>query len=71
MCDIWKIKSNGLGFGQIKPLILELAKMGTREINITGGEPTLNPELLAIIREIRKAGINVSIILLCCTIPNN
>ncbi len=42
---------------EIRRLVHIFARLGVNKIRLTGGEPTVHPELLAIVRDIRAAGI--------------
>jgi GTP 3',8-cyclase len=42
---------------EIRRLVQIFARLGVDKIRLTGGEPTVHPDLLAIVRDIRAAGI--------------
>jgi cyclic pyranopterin phosphate synthase len=42
---------------EIRRLVQIFARIGVDKIRLTGGEPTVHPDLLAIVRDIRAAGI--------------
>jgi cyclic pyranopterin phosphate synthase len=42
---------------EIRRLVRLFARLGVDKIRLTGGEPTVHPELLTIVRDIRAAGI--------------
>jgi len=42
---------------EIRRLVQIFARVGVDKIRLTGGEPTVHPDLLAIVRDIRAAGI--------------
>jgi cyclic pyranopterin phosphate synthase len=42
---------------EIRRLVHLFARLGVNKIRLTGGEPTVHPELLTIVRDIRAAGI--------------
>lgn len=50
MCDIWKIKDSP----ELKPAVFLNLPASLRDINLSGGEPFLHPELLAVVRNIRQ-----------------
>ena len=39
----------------------EMRQAGARQVSLTGGEPTLHPDLPAVVRELRKSGLRVLI----------
>ena len=42
---------------EIRRLVQIFARLGVDKIRLTGGEPTVHPDLLTIVRDIRAAGI--------------
>lgn len=50
----WLPKSDILSYEEIAALVGELAPLGLRRIRITGGEPTIRPDLARLIRMIRE-----------------
>src|SRR4029079_13274771 len=51
----WLPKSDILSYEEIARVVMQLAPLGLRRLRITGGEPTLRPELerlVAMLREI-------------------
>ena len=42
---------------EIRRLVQVFARLGVDKIRLTGGEPTVHPDLLTIVRDIRAAGI--------------
>ncbi|MEO6526915.1 MAG: GTP 3',8-cyclase MoaA [Gemmatimonadaceae bacterium] len=49
----WLPKSDILSYEEIRDVVTQLAPMGLRRIRITGGEPTIRPQLATLIRFIR------------------
>ena len=47
---------------QARPLLEEALEMGAREIGFTGGEPFLNPEMIAMAEECLERGLSVLIL---------
>jgi cyclic pyranopterin phosphate synthase len=50
----WLPKSDILSYEEIAALVGELAPLGLRRIRITGGEPTIRPDLARLIKMIRE-----------------
>ncbi len=49
----WLPKSDILSYEEIREVVTQLAPMGLRRIRITGGEPTIRPQLATLVRFIR------------------
>ena len=49
----WLPKSDILSYEEIREVVAQLAVMGLRRIRITGGEPTIRPQLETLVRFIR------------------
>jgi cyclic pyranopterin phosphate synthase len=49
----WLPKSDILSYEEIRDVVTQLAPMGLRRIRITGGEPTIRPQLETLVRFIR------------------
>ncbi|MEO8336280.1 MAG: GTP 3',8-cyclase MoaA [bacterium] len=49
----WLPKSDILSYEEIREVVSQLAVMGLRRIRITGGEPTIRPQLSTLVRFIR------------------
>ena len=49
----WLPKSDILSYEEIREVVAQLAPMGLRRIRITGGEPTIRPQLETLVRFIR------------------
>ncbi len=49
----WLPKSSILTYEEITAVVRQLAPLGLRRIRITGGEPTIRPDLEALIRQLR------------------
>jgi cyclic pyranopterin phosphate synthase len=49
----WLPKADILSYEEIRDVVTQLAAMGLRRIRITGGEPTIRPQLETLIRYIR------------------
>lgn len=60
-CNAWNLKGEELETAQIIHVIEELSRMGTRKIQLTGGEPLLRDDIGQILDFCRKKGINTSI----------
>lgn len=50
MCDIWKIREHN----DVKPEVYAKLPRTLRTINISGGEPFLNPDIVEIIKNVKK-----------------
>ena len=53
----WLPKADILSYEEIREVVAQLAPMGLRRIRITGGEPTIRPQLETLIRFIRDVGV--------------
>jgi cyclic pyranopterin phosphate synthase len=49
----WLPKSDILSYEEIRDVVAQLAPMGLRRIRITGGEPTIRPQLSTLVRFLR------------------
>jgi GTP 3',8-cyclase len=49
----WLPKSDILSYEEIRDVVAQLAPMGLRRIRITGGEPTIRPQLATLVRFLR------------------
>jgi cyclic pyranopterin phosphate synthase len=49
----WLPKSDILSYEEIREVVTQLAPMGLRRIRITGGEPTIRPQLSTLVRFLR------------------
>ncbi len=50
----WLPKADILSYEEIREVVSQLAPMGLRRIRITGGEPTIRPQLSTLVRFIRE-----------------
>ncbi len=53
----WLPKADILSYEEIQEVVAQLAPMGLRRIRITGGEPTIRPQLATLIRFIRDVAV--------------
>lgn len=60
-CNIWQTKMEELNTEQIFEIVDEMARMGTRKITFTGGEPLLREDIGEIIEYVHYKGIDVSL----------
>ncbi|MCA9961700.1 MAG: radical SAM protein, partial [Anaerolineales bacterium] len=61
MCNHWRSKRDvPLGLAQWQAIVDELVLWGCRKIHITGGEPTLHPDLPALIAYMTDKGLRVN-----------
>jgi cyclic pyranopterin phosphate synthase len=49
----WLPKSDILSYEEIAEVVSQLAPLGLRRIRLTGGEPTIRPQLATLVRELR------------------
>ncbi len=49
----WLPKSDILSFEEITEVVRQLAPLGLRRIRLTGGEPTIRPQLASLVRQLR------------------
>ena len=64
MCWHWQDPARGhkqLELSLLLPLLAELGALGVRRVKLTGGEPTLRPDLPEIVRAARGAGVAVTV----------
>jgi MoaA/NifB/PqqE/SkfB family radical SAM enzyme len=59
-CDLWEGREN-LPLPRAEALFDEAVAIGTRGVVLTGGEPTLHPELPAIVRAAKARGLAVNL----------
>ncbi len=58
MCRHWReVRAPALGLDFYRGLVDELGLLGGRKIHLTGGEPTLRPDLESLIAHIRERGM--------------
>jgi GTP 3',8-cyclase len=50
----WLPKSDILSYEEIRDVVMQLAPMGLRRVRITGGEPTIRPQLATLVRFLRN-----------------
>ncbi len=64
MCDIWKGNSNlqQLTEEDIRPLLLSLEKLGTRQVLMSGGEALLHPQFFRFCSLLREHRLSVSLL---------
>lgn len=61
MCNHWRDRrAPPLRIDRLRSIVDELAALGCRKIHITGGEPTLHPDLIAFIAHITAHNIRVT-----------
>ena len=63
MCDFWKDiqpASGGLTLNELKALFDDLKGLGTRMVQLTGGEPFLRKDLVQILREAKGRGLETA-----------
>ncbi len=53
----WLPKADILSYEEIREVVAQLAPLGLRRIRITGGEPTIRPQLDTLVRFIRDVGV--------------
>jgi MoaA/NifB/PqqE/SkfB family radical SAM enzyme len=56
-CNLWRIRTDELSTREIAGIIEELAKLGTKRISFSGGEPLLRADIGQIINHCNKLGI--------------
>src|SRR4029078_8819391 len=49
----WLPKSDILSYEEIAEVVRQLGAMGRRRVRITGGEPTIRPQLATLVRQLR------------------
>lgn len=63
MCDIWKERgSASVGATDAAALLADLARLGTERVVLSGGEPLMHPDLFALVRPLREAGLGVTLL---------
>ncbi len=60
-CGRWRKKEPELATDQIIFMIDELAKLGTRFLQVTGGEPFLRPDLLPVLQAGKRCGLYIGL----------
>jgi GTP 3',8-cyclase len=50
----WLPKNDILSYEEISEVVRQLAPMGLRRVRITGGEPTIRPQLSTLVRQLRE-----------------
>ena len=58
MCTFWKEKHKDPSLKLVKYWIKELAKFGIKDVDIGGGEPFIRKDLVEIVDEIKKYGMD-------------
>jgi Fe-coproporphyrin III synthase len=58
-CDYWRHGRDDMSLETVKGLLPSLARLGTRAVLLSGGEPLLNPEWAAIAQVLRDNGLKV------------
>jgi MoaA/NifB/PqqE/SkfB family radical SAM enzyme len=61
-CNEYDAHSDSVPLEALRSRIAALARLRTAIVTLSGGEPTLHPELPAVIRAIREAGMSASMI---------
>lgn len=62
MCDCWKTKGRNVRTAEeLYPVFEKFAEYGASSVMVSGGEPTLNPELSQIIDDIHHLGMGVEL----------
>jgi MoaA/NifB/PqqE/SkfB family radical SAM enzyme len=63
MCDIWKEKNGAaLSRHDVERLLPDLARLGTRRVVLSGGEPLMHPDLFGLVAPLRAAGIGLTLL---------
>ncbi len=63
MCDIWKVKeSRVIPVGQVAAWLPEWKCLGVGNVVLTGGEPLMHPDLAALCRTLKEAGLAVTVL---------
>lgn len=63
MCDIWKERAGtSLGVTDVTSLLPDLVRLGTERVVLSGGEPLMHPDLFALVRPLREAGLGVTLL---------
>jgi MoaA/NifB/PqqE/SkfB family radical SAM enzyme len=63
MCDIWKERNgNALSRHDVERLLPDLARLGTRRVVLSGGEPLMHPDLFGLVRPLKDAGIGLTLL---------
>lgn len=70
-CQIWKINQEELSFKEILSVLDQLAKLGTKTISYSGGEPMLRDDIAEILTETKKRNISTEMNSAGAFIPEN
>ncbi len=63
MCDIWKEKNGAaLSRHDVERLLPDLARLGTRRVVLTGGEPLMHPDLFGLVAPLKESGIGLTLL---------
>jgi Fe-coproporphyrin III synthase len=63
MCDIWKEKNaSALSRHDVERLLPDLARLGTRRVVLSGGEPLMHPDLFGLVRPLREVGMGLTLL---------
>lgn len=63
MCDIWKERNeNALSRHDVERLLPDLARLGTRRVVLSGGEPLMHPDLFGLVLPLKEAGIGLTLL---------
>jgi MoaA/NifB/PqqE/SkfB family radical SAM enzyme len=63
MCDIWKEKNaTALSRHDVERLLPDLARLGTRRVVLSGGEPLMHPDLFGLVAPLKEAGIGLTLL---------
>jgi Fe-coproporphyrin III synthase len=58
-CDYWRHGRDDMNLSMVRRLLPSLAQLGTRLVLLSGGEPLLNPEWVAIAETLRASGLEL------------
>lgn len=69
MCNKWKgTKGMGMGIENYQRVIEQATKLGTKHINVSGGEPLLYPRILTLLQMIKEKGLEAAIVTMGITV---
>ena len=57
-CNLWRTPAEEMTFEEIRPLLGQLARLGTTQISFSGGEPLLREDIGEIVEETARVGIS-------------